>query len=393
MSLSQQILNSMQASSGIRKMFEEGARRTKEFGADQVFDFSLGNPIFEPPAEVVKALQQLAQDPTSGTHRYMPNAGLPEVRGYLAERLKEESKLDFQTSDLIMTVGAGGGLNVILKTLLNRDEEVICFAPYFVEYDAYIQNHGGKPVVVQTGEDFHLDLDALAKAIGKKTKALIINSPNNPTGVVYCQEELAALGELLRAKNRELGITLHLISDDPYRRISYIDEMPNIFAAYQNSLMVTSYSKDLALPGERIGYLAISPEHQDRELLSQAAVLSLRILGFVNAPAIWQRLIPLVGDALVDLTPYKTNRDTLVQGLRGMGYELVEPQGAFYLFPKSPIPDDRAFVKMAQELNLLLVPGSDFGRAGHFRISYCFAPEKIKGSLPLFERLIQAAKP
>ncbi len=396
MGLNQKMLDSLQAGSSIRKMFEEGEKRSKLYGAEQVFDFSLGNPVFEPPKEVHQAIAQVLTEDKKGLHRYMPNAGLPEVRRFLAAQLKKETGLDFRQTDLIMTVGAGGGLNVALKALLNPGEEVIVFSPYFVEYDAYIQNHGGIPIQVPTQIDFHLDLAALERAISKKTKALIINSPNNPTGVVYSKEELAALGELLRHKAQTFGSGITLLSDEPYRRIAYVDEVPSILAAYPNSVIVTSYSKDLALPGERIGYLAISPQHAERELLFQVASVALRILGFVNAPAIWQRVLPLVGNAMVDLTPYRQNRDALVRGLRAAGYEVTQPEGAFYLFPKSPNPDDAAFVAEAQAENLLLVPGRAFARPGYFRIAYCVEPKKVQGALPLFARLMaryQTARP
>ncbi len=388
--ISQKILDSLEASSWIRKMFEEGAKRAAEIGAENVFDFSIGNPVFEPPAEVNEALTELAQNNAGGLHRYMPNQGLPETRDYIAGKLKAETGLDITGQEIIMSVGAGGGLNTALKALLNPEEEVIVLCPYFVEYDHYISNHGGVHKRVETNEDFSLNLENIAASISNKTKAIIINSPNNPTGVVYSKEELTGLGDLLLQKSAEIGHTITLLSDEPYRRISYVGPLPNVLNFYKNSIIITSFSKDLALPGERIGYLAVQPDHAEKTLLIQAVVIALRILGFVNAPAIWQRVLPMIGDAMVDLTPYKTNKDILVKGLRKMGYQVTEPGGAFYLFVKSPLEDDAEFVALAQKENLLLVPGRAFGRAGYFRISFCFATEKIEKSLPIFKKLIQS---
>ncbi|MDX2471892.1 MAG: pyridoxal phosphate-dependent aminotransferase [SAR324 cluster bacterium] len=386
--VSQKILDSMEASSWIRKMFEEGAKRAAEIGAENVFDFSIGNPVFEPPKEVNEALAQLATIDTGGLHRYMPNQGLPETRDYIAGKLNSETGLGLTNNEIIMSVGAGGGLNTVLKALLNPSEEVIVLVPYFVEYDHYISNHGGVHKRVETNEDFSLNFENIAAAINKRTKAIIINSPNNPTGVVYSATELQQLGQLLLKKSAEIGHTITLLSDEPYRRISYVGELPNILNHYKNSIIITSFSKDLALPGERIGYMAVHPEHAEKDLLIQAAVIALRILGFVNAPAIWQRVLPMIGDAMVDLTPYQANKDILVNGLREMGYQVTEPGGAFYLFVKSPIADDAEFIALAQKENLLLVPGRAFGRPGYFRISFCFATEKIEKSLPIFQKLI-----
>ncbi|OGH00367.1 MAG: aspartate aminotransferase [Candidatus Lambdaproteobacteria bacterium RIFOXYD1_FULL_56_27] len=390
MAIAKKLQQSLGSSSLIRQMFEEGERRKALYGEDKVFDFSLGNPVFEPPKQVKAALQALIASDRPGQHRYMPNAGLAGTRSYLAGKLALESGLEFGAEDVVMTVGAGGALNVILKTLLDPGDEVLVLRPYFVEYDFYIDNHGGVPVSVPTLPDFTPDLAALAQAINPKTKALLINSPNNPTGVVYSAQQLAELGALLEQKSRALGHPIHLISDEPYRAIVFDRlEVPSVFKAYPNCILATSSSKDLALPGERIGYLAVSPRHQDRALVRAGTVLALRTLGFVNAPALMQRMLPLVDGARVDLGPYQKNRDLLYDHLRGLGLECVKPGGAFYLFPKAPIEDDLEFVKAAQELNLLLVPGSAFRLKGYFRIAYCFETAKIEASLPVFERLVK----
>ncbi len=389
MGISKQIETTMENSSMIRKMFEEGDRRRQLYGEENVFDFSIGNPIFEPPPEVQQNLLKLVQSNEKGTHRYMPNSGYPATRQYLAKMLATDSGLSFSENDIIMTVGAGGALNVIFKTLLNPGDEVIVFRPYFMEYNAYVGNYAGSVCAVDTKDDFRLDFNALKKGITAKTKAVLINSPNNPTGVVYTSDELDQLGNILREKSAEFGQPISLISDEPYRKIVYEEPAPSVFPHYENSIVATSYSKDLAMPGERIGYIAISPKHQDHQLLNGGAVLSLRILGFVNAPALMQRLLPLVGDVCVDLKPYQTNRDILYNHLTEIGFTCVKPGGAFYLFPKCPIEDDLAFIEAAQELNLLLVPGSGFGMPGYFRLSYCFETEMIERSLPVFTKLAQ----
>jgi len=392
MSISEQIKSSIENSSWIRKMFEEGSRRIAEFGAENVFDFSIGNPVFEPPTEVKESLKKLADSDEKGMHRYMPNAGYNQTRLFIAEKLSKESDLSFEKNDVVMTVGAGGGLNVVLKTLLNPGDEVIVFTPYFLEYNSYIVNHGGVVRQVKTTEKFQLDLNELEKKISLKTKVVLINSPNNPTGVVYPQKDLKQLAEILNKKSRENKRAITLLSDEPYKKIIYQDKVPNLFDIYDNTIVVTSSSKDLALPGERIGYLAISPKHQDRSIIAEGSVIALRILGFVNAPAFMQRLLPLVNDAQVDLEPYRLNREILYNHLVGVGFDLVKPDGAFYMFPKSPIEDDVKFVQEAQEFNLLLIPGSGFGKKGYFRIAYCFETEMIKRSLPLFTKLAKKYK-
>lgn len=388
MAISQKIKENLTRASWIRAMFEEGERLRKIHGADKVFDFTLGNPNVEPPAAFRAELKKLAEAPVPGMHRYMSNAGYPETRRAVAEVLTEESGLPVQENHVVMTVGAGGALNVVLKTLLDPGDEVIILAPFFVEYKFYIDNHGGKHVVCPTRKDFQPDPEALAGAITPHTKAIIINSPNNPTGVVYNAESLAGLNKLLRAKEEEFGTEIYVISDEPYAKISYDGvKVPSVFKYIDNSILVTSHSKDLALPGERIGYLAASPKIKDVALMMEGMTFCNRTLGFVNAPALMQRLVAGLQRESVDITEYQEKRDLLYDNLTQMGFKLIKPQGAFYLFPESPVPDDVEFVRAAQKHNILLVPGSGFGAPGYFRIAYCIDRQIILNSLPAFREL------
>lgn len=390
MAISKRIAENISRSSWIRKMFEEGARRKALYGADKVFDFSLGNPNLEPPPQFHEEIRKLMDDPAPGRHGYMPNAGYPETRQAVAEHVNSFTKAQLNGEDVIMTTGAGGGLNVILKTLLDPGDEVIIPKPYFVEYDFYIDNHQGKPVQVPVREDFSLDLDAIAGAVSERTKAVLINYPNNPTGSVCSQEEMDGLAGLLSKQSSRLGRSIYLISDEPYRKIVFDGvEVPNVLDAYRDSLVVTSFSKDLSLPGERIGYVALNPGIPDKELISAGLVLSNRILGFVNAPALMQRAIPNLLNHSVDIDAYRRKRDILCDGLSACGYSFVVPKGTFYLFPRTPIDDDVAFVHILQEENILVVPGSGFGGPGHMRIAFCVDDRVIENSLPGFERAIR----
>jgi aspartate aminotransferase len=390
MSISRQIEKSIEGSSWVRQMFEKGIELKKQFGEDQVCDLTLGNPVFEPPVQVTDVLGDLIRQETPGVHRYMPNPGFPDTRSFIADQLKKETSLNFTAADITMSVGAGGGLNVVLRTICNPGDEIIVFNPYFVEYGAYASNHGAQLKVVETKEDFHLDFEALRAAFTAETRAVIVNSPNNPTGVVYSREELQQLAGVLEEMSDKFGRTITLISDEPYKRIVYDQvEVPSVFGIYPESMVVYSYSKDLALPGERIGYIAVSPETADRGLVLQGIAIATRILGFVNAPALMQRVLPLVGDAMVELDTYEKNRSLLYDHLIHIGFECVKPEGAFYLFPKSPVENDVEFVQEAQKLNLLLTPGTGFGKSGYFRIAYCFETEVIKRSLPLFSKLAE----
>jgi aspartate aminotransferase len=390
MAISQRIAANISRSSWIRKMFEEGAKRKAIYGADKIFDFSLGNPNLEPPAQFHEEIRRLMDDPTPGRHGYMPNAGYPETRQAVAEHVNSFTKARLKGDDVIMTVGAGGGLNVLLKTLLDPGDEVIIPKPYFVEYDFYIDNHQGKPVQVAVGEDFSLDLDAIAAAVSERTKAVLINYPNNPTGRVCSREEMDGLAGLLSEHSSRLGRSIFLISDEPYRKIVFDDvEVPSVLDSYQDSFIVSSFSKDLSLPGERIGYIAVNPGITDNELISAGLVLSNRILGFVNAPALMQRAIPNLLSYTVDVDAYRRKRDMLCDGLSACGYSFVVPKGTFYLFPRTPIEDDVEFVRVLQEKNILVVPGSGFGGPGHMRIAFCVDDRVIENSLPGFERAIK----
>jgi len=390
MAIAQKIKDYMEKSSWIRKMFEEGALLKARHGADKVFDFSLGNPNLEPPEAVHQALSSVLHQSPPGLHAYMANAGYIETRKAVARFLAQEHDLPFSENEIIMTCGAAGALNVILKALLNPGEEVIVLSPYFVEYLFYTENFQGVPRVVPTGPDFSLDLKAIEQALTPKTKALLINSPNNPTGRVYDEKSLRQLGDLLDTYGRDRGQVVYLIGDEPYRKIVYDQvQVPSIFQAYRSSISVTSYSKDLSLPGERIGYLAIHPQAPDRETLMAAATFTNRVLGFVNAPALMQRILPTLQGLTVNIEIYQKKRDIFYKGLTQIGYHLAKPEGAFYLFPRSPIPDEVAFVQALQEELILTVPGTGFGTPGYFRIAYCVSDETIENSLPGFSKVFK----
>ncbi len=390
MTVSEKIQTSIEKSSWIRRMFEEGEERKEKFGAENVFDFSLGNPNLAPPPKLKQVLKELAGDPSQGLHAYMPNAGFMETRQAIADHLNSSNKPIFTHNEIVMTVGAGGGLNVVLKTLLDPGDEVIIPKPYFVEYDFYLGNHQGVPSVVSTQKDFSLDFDAIEKAVTKKTKAVLINSPNNPTGKVYRIEELKQLAELLSQYSRKFGEPIYLISDEPYRKIVYDNiTVPSIFDIYNESFVVTSFSKDLSLPGERIGYAAANPDISDKKMIMAGLILSNRILGYVNAPAFMQRAIPYLLDESVEVSVYQKKRDLLCDALASLGYDFDRPEGAFYLFSRTPVEDDVAFIRALQEENILTVPGSGFGGSGHFRIAYCVSDTVIKGALPGFKKVIE----
>jgi aspartate aminotransferase len=393
MAIATKIQTFIESSSWIRKMFEEGERLRKIHGADNVYDFTLGNPDIEPPPEFAAEFRALAMNPLPGMHRYMSNAGYAETREAVAGVLAGASGLAVEGRHVIMTCGASGALNVALKTILNPGEEVIILAPFFVEYKFYIDNHGGVPRVVWTDrETFQPDLPAIEAAINEQTRAIIINTPNNPTGVVYPAAALQQLGELLQRKERELGRQIYVISDEPYARIAYDDvEVPNIFPYVDNAIIVTSHSKDLALPGERIGFLAVNPRMVHVDMFMEGAIFVNRALGFVNAPALMQRLVAKLQRASVDITQYQEKRDMLYHYLTEMGFQMARPDGAFYLFPRSPLQDDVEFVRMAQRHHILLVPGTGFGAPGYFRIAYCVDKGMIERSLPAWLELAKEA--
>jgi aspartate aminotransferase len=393
MPTSTKIQAAIERSSWIRKMFEEGIARKAKYGADNVFDFSLGNPNLEPPAKFKEVLIELARDPSPGLHAYMPNAGLVATREAVANYLGKHNRQSFSPDDVVMTAGAGGALNVVLKTILNPGDEVILPSPYFVEYNFYLDNHQGVPKVVKTQSDFSIDLDAIEEAISEKTRAVLINSPNNPTGKVYSEADLKGFGQLLDSHSRKLGRPIYLISDEPYRKVVYDGvKVPSIFEAYKETFVVTSFSKDLSLPGERIGYAAVNPEMSDKNSMMAGMILCNRVIGYVNAPAFMQRAVAHLLEESVDIALYQKKRDMLCDGLAASGYEFIKPAGAFYLFPKSPIEDDVAFVSALQEENILTVPGSGFFGPGHIRIAYCVDDRTIEKAMPGFEKVMKKFK-
>ncbi len=378
--------------SAIRAMFEEGNRLAALYGRENVYDFSLGNPNFPAPEAVKKAAIEILEssDPVY-LHGYMSNAGYPEVRSVVAESLNRRFGTDFTADNLIMTVGAAGGLNVILKALLNPGDQVIAVAPYFVEYGNYVRNYDGELVVVNSKPDtFQIDIDAVCAAINEKTKAIILNSPNNPTGVIYSAETLTALGEALAKKQEELGTKIFIISDEPYRELAYDGaEVPFMTKFYKNTVVCYSWSKSLSLAGERIGYLLISSQCDEFETLFTAASIANRVLGFVNAPSLFQLVAAKCVDVPSDVSGYDENRKLLYDGLTKCGFECVFPQGAFYIWMKTPEPDDKAFCERAKKYNILPVPGASFAYPGYVRLAYCVSKETIVNSMPSFKKLAE----
>lgn len=376
--------------SAIRMMFEEGNRLRAKYGADKVFDFSLGNPSVPAPDSVREAIIELVNntDPTV-LHGYMSNAGFEDVRQTIAESLNRRFDTKFSAKNLIMTVGAASGLNVILKTVLNPGEEVIVFAPYFLEYGAYVLNYDG--VLVEISPDtttFQPNLAEFEQKITAKTKAVIVNTPHNPTGVVYSEETIKKLSAILEAKQKEFGTVIYLISDEPYRELAYDGvEVPYLTKYYDNTVVGYSYSKSLSLPGERIGYLVIPDEADGSEELISAATIANRTLGCVNAPSLIQKVVAKCVDAKTDLAAYDKNRQALYNGLKECGFECIKPQGAFYLFVKSPVEDEKAFCEAGKKYNILMVPGSSFACPGYVRLAYCVSYDTIVNSLPEFKKL------
>lgn len=390
MAIAEKIHGFMSQSSFIRRMFEEGVRLKQQYGAANVYDFSLGNPNVDPPAVVRERLRELAAAEIAGKHGYMPNAGYPETRAAVAEAVAASHRVPIQAEQIVMTCGAGGALNVILKTLLDPGDEVLIPSPFFVEYRFYVDNAGGVTKVVPTGPDFSLDIEALRNAVTPRTKVLLINSPNNPTGKVYDRAEIAALAALLTEQGRAPGREIYLISDEPYREIVYDGiEAPSLLAAYPHSLIATSYSKSLSLPGERIGYIAVNPAIAGLDEVMGGLILCNRILGFVNAPALMQRAITGLKGVKVDVAMYRKKRDLLCDGLASVGYAVTKPQGAFYLFLPTPIADDVRFAAALQERRILTVPGSGFLGPGHIRIAYCVDDATILGAIEGFGEVLR----
>lgn len=390
MAISKKIKGFISQSSWIRKMFEEGVSLKKQYGADRVFDFSLGNPNLEPPVSFKEHLSRIVGIDLPGRHAYMPNAGYPETRAAVAAHLGRTHDIALSADHIMMTCGAGGALNVILKTLLDAGDEVLTPAPFFVEYRFYVDNAGGVLRTVRTKEDFSLDLEAFSNAVNDRTKVVLINSPNNPTGRVYDEASIQELVNLLNDRGRALGKIIYLVSDEPYSEIVYDGiRVPSILKAYANSIIATSYSKSLSLPGERIGFIAVNPDILEVDEVISGMVLCNRILGFVNAPALMQRVIADIQGMRVDVGEYKRKRDLLCDGLAACGYEFHKPEGAFYLFPKTPTEDDVAFVRALQKRRILTVPGSGFGGPGHFRIAYCVDDKTIINAMNGFAETLR----
>lgn len=378
-------------SSAIRAMFEEGNRLAKIYGKENVYDFSLGNPNVAAPQEVKDAIMEILneEDPVV-LHGYTnSNAGYEEVREAVAKSLNERFHTSFEGKNIIMTVGAAGGLNVALKILLNPGDEVIAFAPYFGEYRSYTANFDGVLVEISPDtETFQPKLDEFEAKITERTKAVIVNTPNNPTGVVYSEETIIKMAAIMEAKQKEFGTDIYLISDEPYRELAYDGvEVPYLTKYYANTIVGYSFSKSLSLPGERIGYLVIPDEASDSKDLLSAATVATRILGFVNAPTLQQKMVAKCLNAKTDISYYDRNRETLYNGLLACGFECIKPEGAFYLFVKSPVADEKEFCAAAKKYNILIVPGSSFGCPGFVRMAYCVSYETIVNSLPKFKEL------
>jgi len=389
MPIAKTIAGQLEHSSWIRRMFEEGARMKRERGADNVYDYTLGNPDVEPPEQLLAALKRVVNDGRAHMHGYMPNAGFPAVRAAVAGQLQRESGLPFEADDIFMTIGSAGACNVILKSILDPGDEVIVLSPFFSEYQFYVSNHGGKLSVVETDADFLPDIERIAVAITPRTRAILLNTPNNPTGRIYPERVLRALNEMLAGIDHPVLV----ISDEPYKYLVFDGgRQPEVASLVANTVICNSWSKSQALPGERIGYLALSPRLDDRPALRAACTFSNRILGFINAPAIWQLAELEAHDAKIDIGGYQEKRDLLCDALERIGYELIRPEGAFYVFPKTPIADDVAFVRLLAAEGVLGVPGVGFGRSGHIRLSLTVPKEMIVKSIPGFEAAFRKCK-
>ncbi|WP_027296388.1 pyridoxal phosphate-dependent aminotransferase [Robinsoniella sp. KNHs210] len=379
-------------SSVIRAMFEEGGKMAAVYGAENVYDFSLGNPNVAAPVEVRQAIEEIitGEDPVM-VHGYMSNAGFEDVRTAVANSLNRRFDTAFHEENIIMTVGAAGGMNVIFRTILNPGDEVLTFAPYFGEYRAYVSNYDGILKAVEPDTDtFQPNLEKFEEMITGRTKAVIVNSPNNPTGVVYSEDTLIKLADILRRKQEELQTVIYLVTDEPYRELAYDGvAVPFVTKYYENTIVGYSFSKSLSLPGERIGYLVIPDQVSDSEQVIAAANVANRILGYVNAPSLFQRVIGKCIDAKIDVQFYDKNRRTLYDGLKKFGFSCIKPEGAFYLFVKSPVEDEKVFVEAAKKYHILIVPGSSFACPGYVRIAYCVSLDTIVNALPYFEKLAQ----
>lgn len=391
--ISDKMIKLISNSSLIRAMFEEGKKLSQIYGDNNVYDFSLGNPSVEPPDEIKKAIIEILENKSPNSiHGYMNNSGYEDVRDIIAKSINSKFNTKLNENNIVMTVGAASALNIILKTLLNKDDDVIVFAPYFGEYNNYISNYDGNTVVVPAKIDtFQLNLEILENKITSKTKAIIINTPNNPTGTVYSETVIKELSDILNRKQEEFNTSIYIISDEPYREIVYDNiNIPYITKYYRNTFVVYSFSKSLSLPGERIGYAVAPSEIDDFDSIIQSLNIANRILGYVNAPSLFQHVVAKCINVKVDISIYKKNRDLLYNSLIKFGYDCIKPDGAFYLFPKSFIANDKIFSQEAKKLNLLIVPGSSFSCPGYVRIAYCVPYKKIEDSLESFEKLAKS---
>jgi len=390
MPISKKVREAATNSSFIRRMFEEGLELKRRFGPDQVFDFSLGNPDLEPPPAFRESLRELLEETGPGHHAYMPNAGYPEVRAAMARKVSAEHGVQVRPNEVVMCVGAAGGMNVVMKTLLDPGSEVIVSRPYFVEYDSYVENHGGVVKVVDSTEDFVIDPDALLRAVTPRTRAIILNSPNNPTGRLYPESVLIHLGDRLRSHAESTGQIVYLVVDEPYRDLVYDGlSTPPVIAHYPHTIVVNSFSKSLSLPGERIGYIAVGPEAADAGEIVAGLVMCNRTLGFVNAPALMQRVVSRLTEIRVDIAPYARRRDLLTALLSEMGVDYVKPDGAFYLFCRAPGGDDLAFVDTLKSHRILCVPGTGFRMPGWFRLCYSVPDAVVNRSIPALREALR----
>lgn len=373
-------------------MFEEGVELKNEYGIENVYDFSLGNPNLDPPDIFFENLKNLSKTSNSNIHGYMPNSGFESTRKVVAKKLSEESNSNLKSEDIVMTVGAAGALNVVLHSILDPNDEVIIFKPFFPEYKFYVDNHNGISKYCDYNENFEPNLDNFDSLLNKKTKAIILNSPNNPSGITYSKETIIKIVEIIKNYEKKLNTKIYIISDEPYRYLEYENtEQPFITTIFERGIIATSFSKDLSLAGERIGYIAVNPINKDKEILISALNFSNRTLGFVNAPAIAQRLIEKSIGSISNIDIYRSKRDLMFENLKSFGYEMVKPSGGFYLFPRSPI-DDIEFCKLLKNEKILVVPGSGFGAPNYFRISYSVGDDVIKKSLSGFEKVIKTFK-
>lgn len=385
MPLAPHIIKAMESSSAIRLAFEEGLKLRQQFGAENVYDFSLGNPDLEPPAEVKAAIKKSAECTEKGMHGYMPNAGYDFARNAMAEKVSGEQGVKVEGKNIVMACGAAGGLNAVFKAILSPGEEIIVPSPFFAEYTFYCANHGGKLVPVNTKDDFSLDIDAIKAALNEKTAGVLINSPNNPSGKIYSKEDICALAAALKEHQEKTGREVFLVADEPYRAITYGKTVASVFDVYKSSIVVSSFAKNLSLPGERLGYVAVNPACPNADKVVTAVVYCTRVLGYVNAPAFFQRVCAEVWNAPVDYSSYLRRRDALTANLRAAGIEYGEPEGAFYLFCKVPegkngSTDENDFCKCLLEQHILGVPGTGFGKRGYFRLAYCVSEQTITNS-------------